>query len=429
MSSFLYQISRFTAITIVCIFFFSGIYSFERLYILLFSLIIFLINSYLYEKNNKYFNITYSIYFVVVFLSMNIGPFSYIHNDIMLSTIDRVPIAIIPQDHYQFYATVYFFVSFFFLIYNCVSVKREVTIDIRQNSQHIIKVMLASLIFVFPLFIFGGDLFRKSLVAFCCFYFLCFMSKPKGEKLYKATMIGLVLSVAIILSQVTWRFVLIQYILPIMYIYVFVLTSKSNSINFYAKFKTILLLMLIGLLAIVSEMHKLGLELSNLDLISLVSNYELLTHWINRQAYRIVGIWTVLGGNIIDYTDINGFLWGITYIKALSPILGFDYVSLPEISAKLVGANYAQPGLVAEGYANFGLLGSIVNLLMAMILSEYMWCLFIRNQNSLRLLLSILPFTSIIVDGGSINSIVYNSIFVLITMSFTIFIWRTKNVV
>jgi hypothetical protein len=255
------------------------------------------------------------------------------------------------------------------------------------------------------------------------------MSKPKGEKLYKATMIGLVLSVAIILSQVTWRFVLIQYILPIMYIYVFVLTSKSNSINFYAKFKTILLLILIGLLAIVSEMHKLGLELSNLDLISLVSNYELLTHWINRQAYRIVGIWTVLGGNIIDYTDINGFLWGITYIKALSPILGFDYVSLPEISAKLVGANYAQPGLVAEGYANFGLLGSIVNLLMAMILSEYMWCLFIRNQNSLRLLLSILPFTSIIVDGGSINSIVYNSIFVLITMSFTIFIWRTKNVV
>ncbi|HDY7821910.1 TPA: hypothetical protein RQK13_002756 [Vibrio vulnificus] len=360
---------------------------------------------------------------------MNIGPFSYIHNDIMLSTIDRVPIASIPKDHYQFYAIVYFFVSFFFLIYNCVTSKREIYISIEPNSSHPLKVMLASFIFIFPMFIFGGDLFRKSLVAFCCFYFLCFMSKPKKDRINKITMIGLCLSVVVILSQITWRFVLIQYMLPIIYIYVFLFTSKSNVINFFSKVKIIVLLILFGFLAIISEMHKLGLELTEVNIVSLFSNYELLIHWINRQVYRIVGIWTVLGGNIIDYTDIHGFFWGITYIKILSPIFGFDYVSLPEISATLVGANYAQPGLVAEGYANFGLFGAIINLLLAMILSECMWCLFIRKQNGLRLLLSILPFTSIIVDGGSINSVIYNSVFVLITMSFTIFIWRAKNVV
>lgn len=68
-------------------------------------------------------------------------------------------------------------------------------------------------------------------------------------------------------------------------------------------------------------------------------------------------------GNIIDYIDQKGYLWGITYVKSFAPILGFDYVSLPLISANMIGADYAQPGLVAEGYANWGIYGAIINMI------------------------------------------------------------------
>ncbi len=50
---------------------------------------------------------------------------------------------------------------------------------------------------------------------------------------------------------------------------------------------------------------------------------------------------------------VHGFFHGITYVKSFAGYFGFEYVSLPLLSAKYISASYAQPGLIAEGYANF----------------------------------------------------------------------------
>ena len=139
--------------------------------------------------------------------------------------------------------------------------------------------------------------------------------------------------------------------------------------------------------------------------------------WLNRQVYRMFGIWIVLGGNIIDYANSAGFFYGITYIKMFAPIFKFEYISLPSISAQLVGANYAQPGLLAEGYANFGVFGAIINMITILIISEICFKRFFIKQNMFNLLIVIIPFTSVLLDGGSVNSTIFNIIIIIITFS------------
>ena len=151
------------------------------------------------------------------------------------------------------------------------------------------------------------------------------------------------------------------------------------------------------------------------DMFEVLSEPQLLQNWLSRQTYRIFDIWSHLGGNIIDYIDQKGYLWGITYVKSFAPILGFDYVSLPLISANMIGADYAQPGLVAEGYANWGIYGAIINMIFVFFVAELLFDYFLRKQSTLNLLLYIGTFSQVLLDGGTINSIIFMSISVSYT--------------
>ena len=105
--------------------------------------------------------------------------------------------------------------------------------------------------------------------------------------------------------------------------------------------------------------------------------------------------------------NLHGFYHGITYVKSFANVFGFEYVSLPLISAKYISAAYAQPGLLAEGYANFGIFGAVLNLLVPFAIAEGALSWFLKKRDPLALMILTVPFTKILLDGGTINNIVF----------------------
>lgn len=85
--------------------------------------------------------------------------------------------------------------------------------------------------------------------------------------------------------------------------------------------------------------------------------------------------------------------------KELCTYIRFDYVSLPLISANMIGADYAQPGLVAEGYANWGIYGAIINMIFVFSLQSY--CLIIFTKTIyLKFVTLYWNFSQVLLDGG-----------------------------
>ncbi len=163
----------------------------------------------------------------------------------------------------------------------------------------------------------------------------------------------------------------------------------------------------VGLYGVVSEIVKLNYFFNKqYDIQLILQNTAALSHYIENQIYRLFGIWSILGGNIIEYVQENGYFYGITFIKAAAPIFGFPYISLPLISASMVGASYAQPGLLAEGYANFGIIGSILNLLFPYLIAEGCLDYFLKKKSLFSICLLTVPFSKVLLDGGGINSII-----------------------
>jgi hypothetical protein len=413
MSRYLYNSTRYIAIILVISNIITRGVKFEYLrnIYLVSSLVIFLFISVLYEKKRVLFTPTYIVYFVVVFINQNISPYTYIDNKMMLDTIVRNPYAKIPNDHYTLYFNVFICVNIVILIYLLISKRTKASrflFMVKANTLEAKDILLVSLVFL-PVQVILGSTFRKLLIPYCT-YFLSSILMFKNIRTRKIYVFGAIMASLIILSQITWRFIAVQYILPI---FISIILYKSfitlpRKIKSIEKVTIVLAFVSIAIYGITSEMYKLGSLTSLSDLKNVITNIPLLFSWLDRQGYRIFGIWTVLGGNIIDYANEFGFFYGITYIKTLAPILGFEYISLPTISAQLVGANYAQPGLVGEGYANFGLFGAVFNIIGVLLLLEFIWTKFIKKQSMFNYLLVIIPFTSVLLDGGSLNSMVFN---------------------
>ena len=86
--------------------------------------------------------------------------------------------------------------------------------------------------------------------------------------------------------------------------------------------------------------------------------------------------------------------------------MGLPYISLPRISAAYNYSTYAQPGLLAEGYANFGIIGAVLNIVSVFFLMEFCRIRFIRKKDISSLMYMVIPFTKILLDGGTFNSAV-----------------------
>jgi hypothetical protein len=158
----------------------------------------------------------------------------------------------------------------------------------------------------------------------------------------------------------------------------------------------------------VSELVKLNLYYDrSYNILYEITNLKSIYDACVRQVYRLFGIWTELGGNIIQHVKVNGFFYGITYVKSFANYFGFDYVSLPLLSAKYISASYAQPGLIAEGYANFGVAGAVLNMLIPFAIAELCLTWFLKKRDPLSICMLTVPFVKILCDGGTINYVVF----------------------
>lgn len=390
-----------------------------REFFLLISLTIFLLNSYLYEKKLKIFGPGYLIYFLVIFLIHNVSSYAYTGNYRNLGVFLRYP-----EDHYYLYFYIYIIINTIILIYlvyirTCGIEKVKQDFSLKKNEA--LSIIFISIYILLPIqYLLGGEI-RKLLITSCTYFFVTFI----WFKLYKNNgfyILGFVISLIILLFQLDWRFIAIQYILPFLLAFVILHSIyKRKSMEF--SFKGILYILIVfyaaSVYGVVSEMLKLGQVNGLNSIISVLFDFQSFSYWIERQLFRIFQIWIVLGGNVIEYTDFNGMFFGITYIKFLSPYLGFDYISIPKISANLAGANYAQPGLVAEGYANFGVLGAVINVLSVFFLAEFLQKTFLKKPSMLSLMLLCTPFSSVLIDGGTFNGVVFNIVFCLVTFALT----------
>lgn len=335
----------------------------------------------------------------------------------MLGTASRVVGARIPGDFFYNYVTVFIFSSIlmFVLAYMTPSVNfvviRNKLYDWSPSRDGRVLIIISSLIITL-LVIFGGDFARKFGVPVACFYLLDFCYRKKEKDFSLSLYIGCILSVVMLISQLSWRFVFVQYAFSLIMLAIFIVSLRKPNISFFGKVCVLSFIPVTLLYGVISEFYKINPDLSFEDVLTVFKSLPLLLDWLNRQSYRIFQIWTILSGNIIEHTIENGYYYGITYIKALSVPLGFEYVSLPVISASFVSATYAQPGIIAEGFANFGWLGSLISVTFLLVLSHLTWILFLNRVSYFTLVLVYAPFVSVILDGGSINSIVFNSILI-----------------
>lgn len=174
-----------------------------------------------------------------------------------------------------------------------------------------------------------------------------------------------------------------------------------------------------------NKLSKEGVTLS-VDLLYTFASFDTLSYWVDRQIYRIISIWVVLSGNVIEYVNHHGFFYGLTYIKFLASWGGFPYISLPLISAEIIGASYAQPGAVAEGYANFGIIGGAINCFVIFLMAELYLDLYLRKRTILSMLFLFVVFCQVLIDGGTANSVLFLTI--LGYMSFNSYkIFKTKK--
>jgi len=230
-----------------------------------------------------------------------------------------------------------------------------------------------------------------------------------GGKLNVYTILGLLGGLYCIFRLRYSRYMIVEYVVPLLLMYFVLVAINDNK----KRGKKVVPMLIAGIIAVfaygmVSELIKLNTYWGrSYNLLYEITNFKSIVDFCARQVYRLFGIWTELGGNIIHHVNLHGYYYGITYIKALSGIFGFEYVSLPLISAEYISAAYAQPGLLAEGYANFGIIGAVMNLMVPFALAEGALSWFLKKRDPLAICLLTVPFTKILLDGGTINNIIF----------------------
>ena len=212
--------------------------------------------------------------------------------------------------------------------------------------------------------------------------------------------------------------------MPLLLIFFLFVAVNDN----YKKGKKVVPLLIFGIFVVmaygmVSELVKLNLYYDrNYNILSEITNFKSIYDSCVRQVYRLFGVWTELGGNIIQHVKVHGFFHGITYVKSFAGYFGFEYVSLPLLSAKYISASYAQPGLIAEGYANFGVVGAVINMLIPFAIAEGSLTYFLKKRNVLALCILSVPYTKLLFDGGTINNMILGIATCILAFAFSIFL-------
>lgn len=316
---------------------------------------------------------------------------------------DKTGINIGNQDYYSLYfwgTILTYVIVIFYLKY--LSPKECVT-EMKKNQQEKINLLGGCFICICLYYVFGGCAeFLYPVVA------LLLMETIIDAKYRPYYLAALCILFVLFKNIFLVRFRFIQIVFPVAIMCVCLGQKRVEKKNMYKVYILMIVLLLFGLsYGVVSEVYKLnhqyGMDIS-FDVV--IKSKDLIWKYCMSQMYRILVVWIKMGGYVIYEVQRNGYYYGLTYVKALSGILGIDYISIPEIAARYNGSTYCQTGLLAEGYANFGILGIVINLSIVFFVMEYFRYKYIKNSNMINLCYMTVPFTKIILDGGSLNSAV-----------------------
>ena len=378
-----------------------------RCFFAILATVTFWIVSVLYEKKRNVFSPGYVMLLINVFINGIICPCYFTGSRLDEGTRPGV---IQPQDFWELYVIVYFLtmaVVFLYLVYikpTTTEIQKEDFIQYDRIDDA--AVFLMGMV-VFLLNFKFGSTGAVMYVPVLCYFAMRFLWT--GGKINVYTILGLLGGLYCIYRLRYSRYMIVEYVVPLLLMY-FVLVAINDNRK---RGKKVVPLLILGIIAVfaygmISELIKLNTYWGrSYNLLHEITNFKSIVDFCARQIYRLFGIWTELGGNIIHHVNLHGFYHGITYIKPLAGILGFEYVSLPLISAEYISAAYAQPGLLAEGYANFGIIGAVINLLMPFALAEVALSWFLKKRDPLAICLLTVPFTKVLLDGGTINNIIF----------------------
>lgn len=379
----------------------------ERCFMQILVLVVFWCISVLYEKKRKVFSTGYIFLLINVFTNGTICPCYFTESRLDAGTREGV---IQPPDFYSLYLWVYFLIMLAVWLYLlCLKHTTEEVKQadfIRYSYTDDCAVFLMGILVFFLNFKFGstGAVMYVPILGYFVIRLFCTTGKIN---IY--TIVALLAGLYCIYRLRTSRYMIVAYVMPVLLIFcVYVAVNDSRK-----RGKKVVPLILLGVVAVlaygmVSELVKLNLYWGrNYNILYEITNFQSIIDACARQIYRLFGIWTELGGNIIQHVKINGYYYGLSYVKSFAGYFGFEYVNLPLISAEYISASYAQPGLVAEGYANFGLLGAVFNMLIPFAFAEGTLSWFLKKRDPLALCMMTVPFTKILLDGGSINNIFF----------------------
>lgn len=399
MKGALFTISRLMAILlalyVVVALYFEG--ATIRIASMIVLLSLFLYYSYLTEKKNG-FSLGYLFVFIVVYITNSAIACRY--TDFYLNKLTTIgEFGYWMPSSYK----LYFIVDFWFYIIAIIWLKTkrksyankivkptEFSNNTRKGFD--IGALLLSLIGV--LF----DIYEATLPLFA--YFVVRLLFDKGHRIVPF----FVLPILFLLfpESILYRYRLIGIILPVMMAFVLRHEDKKDVPIWKSILITVVVIAAISAYGIISECYKLHYNLSEV----LTDEYYSL-YFFRHQFYRVFSIWIKLGGYIIHHVQSHDFFYGTTYIKSIINIFGGNAVSLPELSAYYDNAAYAQPGLLVEGYANFGILGALLNICMVFFLMEWMHGRYMSYPSYMNLFCAVVPFSQILLDGGTFNSAIY----------------------
>ena len=371
----------------------------------LFLLILFLTTSHLFEKRYQKISVSYIYVFIVVFIINSLTASAFTPTMIDQMNADKTFGHWI-GDYYELYfwtVLIVYAVVMFYLRFSPAPEPAEAEPEEDFSPLHSNNCLVGCILLIG---IYAVVHIYEAIIpvfAYLVHQLVYDKKHPKGKYIFV-----MLIAAAVGREAFTQRFKFVQIMLPIFFI--FLIKNKSQKkVNIFKVNVCAMIGVLIGCLyGVVSEVYKLNHDYNGQYRIQdIITNTEMLFTFFYRQFYRVFAIWIKLGGYIIYHTQVNGFYYGITYIKPFAGIFGFQYVSLPIIAAWYDQASYAQPGLLAEGYANFGVIGAALNLLAVFFFMEYTWNKYRRKPSIINLLFAVVPFSQILLDGGTLNSAIY----------------------
>ncbi len=386
-------------------------------------LVLFLTASYIFEKKYSKITVSYIFVFLVIYMINSLTACAFTEKMIEQMNADKT-FGHWVGDYYN----LYFFTIV--IVYAVILVYLRLTGDKTPETANpdadyppvYFKNCIAGCILLIGIY-FVCNIYEAIIPVYSYLVHQLFFDKKNKNKY----LILLLVTVAVSWEAVTQRFKFVEIVLPIFFIFL-IKNQNHKKINILKVNMIALAGVLAGCLyGVVSEVYKLNHDYNGqYQIRDIVTDSQMLFTFFYRQFYRVFAIWIKLGGYIINHAQINGYYFGLTYIKPLAGVFGFQYVSLPLIAAKYDQASYAQPGLLAEGYANFGIIGAAINLLAVFFFMEFTWNRYRRKPSIINLLYTVVPFSQILLDGGTLNSSIYLYIMCMILNTLNI-ISEQKN--